>query len=533
MARLLCFLIAALLVSSNATRAADKAPAGNWKIMLPLNPAARGGADLPLWLLGVEEKDGAFTGKIVASHEGVGKTEVLGLTVKEGVLRFTLRAGDDRIGFEGKLPEGEGTKVYGTIAIGQTITPAVLEKTTLASLDKNEVNKDILLNSKDNAAIIKAGMNLVGQAGFLKAKPDDVRAWVDRSLKASEAFGERWKREVILTLVETLNEQDGMAQVALPYARLAGRMLIEKDRPAMQKRTLELLASALDRAGKADEAKEVTARVGKIDLTVRTQTYPGRDAKNNRVVLFELFTGAECPPCIAADLGFDGLLKTFKPSDVILLQYHEHIPGPDPLSNEQTLARMKYYAEAFGREVGGTPASILNGTPTAGGGGGKDRGQDKYDAYYDAILSKLDEAAKVKLAATVKRNGDKIDIEADVSELKDPGASIKLRLVLIEDVVEYKGGNGLEKHHHVVRAFPGGVEGTALKEKSLKHKASVDLGDLRKELTKYLTDFYKKAEEELPKNVPMEFKNLKVVALVQDDNTREVLHAIQVDVENK
>ena len=50
-------------------------------------------------------------------------------------------------------------------------------------------------------------------------------------------------------------------------------------------------------------------------------------------VLVELFTGAECPPCVAADLAFDALGKTYKPTDVVLLEYHLHIPGPDALTN--------------------------------------------------------------------------------------------------------------------------------------------------------------------------------------------------------
>src|SRR5262249_14779949 len=157
-----------------------------------------------------------------------------------------------------------------------------------------------------------------------------------------------------------------------------------------------------------------------------------------------------------------------------------------------------------------TPSTLINGTPAAGGGGGKAQAQDKYDEYYDALVAKLEEAAKVNLKAKAERKGDKIDIEAEVADLKDPGASVKLRLLLVEDVVEYKGGNGVEQHHHVVRAFPGGAEGVALKEKALKHKASVDLGDLRKEIAKYLTDYFKKAEEELPKNVPLDLRKLKV-----------------------
>ena len=56
-------------------------------------------------------------------------------------------------------------------------------------------------------------------------------------------------------------------------------------------------------------------------------------------------------------------------------------------------------------------------------------------------------------------------------------------------------------------------------------------GEVRNQLKKYLQETYKKAEEEMPKDVPMGLKKLYVVALVQDDNTREVLHAVQVEVE--
>src|SRR5205823_410571 len=111
----------------------------------------------------------------------------------------------------------------------------------------------------------------------------------------------------------------------------------------------------------------------------------------------ELFTGTECPPCVASDLAFDGLHKAFQPTEAILLQYHEHIPGPDPLTNEATQARMKYYGEAFAGQVRGTPSILFGGTPAAGGGGPLEAAQDKYDQYHGAVLGQLDQAAGVKL----------------------------------------------------------------------------------------------------------------------------------------
>ncbi len=505
---------------------AEKAPAGTWKLSLPLRTAE------PWWLVRFESKENAWSGKIVATGEEVRRSELTNPLLKDGVLQFAIKMGDVRFDFAIRVPAPDAAKLMGTAEVRGNTQPVELERTTLESLDKTALNKEIVANSKDNIAIIRAAAGLIGKSAFLKAKPEQVRFWMDRALKSAEPYGERLQLEVLLQLVEVLNDQDGMANVTLPYARRAERLLSPKDRPSMRKRALELLAAALERAGKEDEAKEVSAKVKKLGETIAIQPYPPRTGKNNRVVVFELFTGAECPPCVAADLAFDALDKTFKPSEAILLQYHEHIPGPDPLSNDDTVARMKYYSEAFGRQVGGTPSTIFNGNPAAGGGGGRAEGQEKYDQYFKVITDQLDQEARVTLKAKAVRKGDKVDITAEVADLKDTGDSVRLRLVLIEEKVEYKGSNGLGEHHHVVRAFPGGVNGKPLKEKTAKQTASVDLGELRNQLKKSLEEPYKKAQETVPKDVPMELKKLRVVALVQDDNTREVLHAIQVDVED-
>ncbi|MBI1917337.1 MAG: DUF1223 domain-containing protein [Planctomycetes bacterium] len=505
---------------------AAKAPAGTWKVLLPLQTAD------PWWLVRFEAKEGgAWSGKVVAHSEEVPRSELTNIALKDGILQFGVKVGDARLDFTIRVPAADAAKMKGTGGIRNTIQPVELHRTTLASLDKTELNKEIVATSKDDIAVIKAVGGLVGKAAFLKAKPEEVRRWVDRALKGAEPYGERFQLDVLLQLVEALNEQDGMANVTLPYARRAERLLNQKDRPNVRKRALDLLAAALERAGKEDEAREVSARAKKIDFTVSSQPYPPRTGKNNRAVVVELFTGTECPPCVAADLAFDALTKTFQPSEAILLEYHEHIPGPDPLTNADTVARMKYYGETFAREVRGTPSTLFNGTPGAGGGGGRDAAQDKYDQFFKAITDQLDQQARVNLKAKAVRKGDKIDISAEVADLKDTGATVRLRLVLVEEKIEYKGGNGIGEHHHVVRGFPGGLDGIALKEKTAKQTASVDLGELRTQLKKYLQETYKKLEEELPKDVPMELKKLHVVALVQDDNTREVLHAIQVEVE--
>jgi hypothetical protein len=79
--------------------------------------------------------------------------------------------------------------------------------------------------------------------------------------------------------------------------------------------------------------------------------------------------------------------------------------------------------------------------------------------------------------------------------------------------------------------MPGGAAGTAVTDKNLKMQVAVDLPELRKTLTSYL-DTFVGANGPFPRQIrPMEMRDLRVVALVQDDATNEILNAVQVGVE--
>jgi hypothetical protein len=145
----------------------------------------------------------------------------------------------------------------------------------------------------------------------------------------------------------------------------------------------------------------------------------------------------------------------------------------------------------------------------------------------------LDEALETEsqgaLKLNVRRQGDQLDVRAEVSDLKKTGEKVRLRFVLVEDVVRYAGRNGQRLHHHVVRHFPGGVDGFALRQASAKPSASVSLSDLAKKLNEYLA---KPAPQGpyLDDDRPLNLKHLKVVAIVQDDSSKEILQAAQADV---
>src|SRR5262245_40323386 len=100
MARLTALLLtASLLLLPGVPRAQEKdekpadppAPAGTWKLTLPAlrdeerNPPAT-------WILKVEQKDGKWTGEILAGSRGWTKSSVEKVTVGGGVMRFQLKA---------------------------------------------------------------------------------------------------------------------------------------------------------------------------------------------------------------------------------------------------------------------------------------------------------------------------------------------------------------------------------------------------------------------------------------------------------
>ena len=135
------------------------------------------------------------------------------------------------------------------------------------------------------------------------------------------------------------------------------------------------------------------------------------------------------------------------------------------------------------------------------------------------------------------RDGDKLDIQVNVA-LKNADDDKNLRVVLVEQSirypsVQYRGKDGVRLHHNVARAFPGGVAGKPLSEAVSKHIVTVDIGELRKQLAKHLEDAFDERGRLLtvpPPATLLKLENLRVIAFVQDDNTREILQAVQVDV---
>jgi hypothetical protein len=534
MSRFFPVSLAGLIVFAVAARA--EGPAGTWKLALPDGQLT--------FLIQLEEKAGKWSGKLLGiSIPDAEKIAVADVVVTPDRLRLALRVvgRSAEFSFDGKLPpDPKAGHVSGSLLMpdGQVFL-LQMAPSKLKSLEVFDFAKETIETSSDSQILTKAAIDLLKQASERQAKIEEVRGWADKAFKSADNYGMRWQRGVATRLAQALAPQKDFGTLAVEYARKAERLLDETDDLAAQMDVLEALVQVMSQTGKAVDSKELLVRLIKLEerdfseyqkkAPFKAESFEARKGKSERAVLVELFTGAECPPCVAADAAFDALERTYKPSEVILLQYHVHVPGPDPLSTRETMSRLEYYVSKA-KIRPSAPTIIFNGKPGASGGGPLQAGRKKYAEFRDVIEPLLEKAAEAKIQLSATRKGNEISIKANVSDLAKPGETLRLRFMLVEDHVRYQGGNGMRYHHCVVRAFPGGPNGVALTKKTSEHEAKINLEELRTKLNQYLDEFAKN-EAEFPRSErPMSMKNLRVVAIVQDDDAGDVLQATQVEV---
>jgi hypothetical protein len=523
--RLTAVLVAVVLVCCPA--AGGEGVTGSWKVTL-INK----GQQLTIWLIKLETKNGKLTG-FAQGLEDAPSAALDKADLKDNRLSFTFDVEGQSFDFEGKLLKAPGgTKVSGSFSLGGRLLPALLEATKAGN--GYELGKELVAADPDNPQVFEIVPSLIQQAAKEKATAQEVRTWAQAILRASEKFGERWQREKALQLAQLLSRQEGYLDVAVEAAKAAEQLPGGAD---YQLQTLDILATVLRKVGRMAEAKAISGRLDQLEngahgeylksaLPFKVPAYAGRKGFSKRAVLVELFTGAQCPPCVAADLAFDALEKAYKPSEVVLLQYHLHIPGPDALTNPGGEARQDYY----GKLVDSTPTSLFNGVPGAPGGGSKAGAGAKFEEYRKLIDPLLEKPATVKLSVRAMRRGDKIHISALAHGLEKPGAKVNLRLALVEDWVRYRGRNGLAYHSRVVRGLPGGPAGKPLTQKDTEHTVVFDVNELEKTLNAYLDKFAKTQGAFPDAQRPMRFRDWTVVAFVQNDETSEVLQAAEASV---
>jgi len=186
--------------------------------------------------------------------------------------------------------------------------------------------------------------------------------------------------------------------------------------------------------------------------------YPSPAGGTGKTVLAELFTGAECGPCVAADQAFDALAEYYPRSALVILEYHVHIPGPDPLTTNGSWSRYRGYG---GR---GTPTVVIDGRDRIVGGGPKFVTRNRFNLYRFTVGKYIGDRPRVTMSLDVARRHDSLSVVARVDDVPGaPAAANPLfHLALVERAVDYTGGNGISRQAMVVRSLIDGGPGIQL-----------------------------------------------------------------------
>jgi len=318
----------------------------------------------------------------------------------------------------------------------------------------------------------------------------------------------------------------------LTVATLAGRVT------AASRAELEAVYKQTHGGSPADLDAMLDERYEKEATKVDAPPYKASKTRTGRVVLAELFTGAGCPPCVAADLAFEAALERYSPDDIAVLVYHLHLPRPDQMTNPSTVTRKEFYG------VPGTPTWFIDGGNQHVGGGAA-AGAEKL--FKDTVQSVVDKRLDVKPAAdiTLKATmiGDKVEVGAKVGKAAKagkPDQELRLQVALVEEMVHYTGENGIRSHPMVVRSLASNEKNTlgfpVAPGKGAKVAYTFDITKAVADARAHLDEMEGGSSQRFGKFQFIERENdinpanLCVVAFVQDEKTKEILQAATVDL---
>jgi len=318
----------------------------------------------------------------------------------------------------------------------------------------------------------------------------------------------------------------------LTIATVAGKVT------AASRAELEALYKQTHGGTVADLDAMLDERYEKDATKVDAKPYKATPKRTDRMVVAELFTGSGCPPCVAADLAFEAAIERYNPKDVAVLVYHLHIPRPDPMTNPSTVTRKEFY------DVPGTPTYFIDGGNQKVGGGAASGAEKLFTDNVQAVVDKrleVKSGAVLKLQAAMK-NG-KVDVAVDVTKLPATGKAdqkARLQVVLVEELVHYTGENGVRFHPMAVRSLASvekGKLGFELKPgQSAKRTYSFDVAKIVEDAKAHLDEMEGGANQRFGKFQFIERKNginadnLRVVAFIQDEGSKEILQAAVVDL---
>jgi len=251
---------------------------------------------------------------------------------------------------------------------------------------------------------------------------------------------------------------------------------------------------------------------------------------SNRSVLCELFTSVRADSAVAAEMSTAALVRRLGTDKLIVVRYHplevssRNQGNGDPLANDAALTRLAYYR---GRTI---PSVYLDGRPLSAVDGLLADTSVVHRRLTQETSNRLSVPSDWTVTLAAKRTGDSIKVTAGAKSSKPGDGDYRLRLLLVEDsVVMPTSSNGIRVQEMIMRWQIDGGDGLAPKDGKFAASEVVSVDEIRKQLLDDLSRFERLQGMNFPVK-PLDFKSLYVIAVVQDETTREVLQAKLVPV---
>jgi len=234
-----------------------------------------------------------------------------------------------------------------------------------------------------------------------------------------------------------------------------------------------------------------------------------------RSVLFEIFSGSNCGPCLEADERISGIFLS-NPDRYVALHYQI---GSDPYVSGEGVARRMYY-------LPGADTYSIPWVQADGAVGFHPNGEGEQEPFSQELFDELAAIpATVDIQATYQVSGQSVDVELSVLPLQDYDEELALRVAILERTTFLNvGSNGQTEFHDVMKKMVPDEDGTPVESLVRGELQSFELswtfqGDYAEN-----TGMQNPVDHDVEHTVE-DFDDLAVVVWLQDDESWEVLHA--------
>lgn len=468
------------------------------------------------------------------------RTSPLSLDTVFGLLSLSSRAGfDDPMVLEIIDQYIALSKLWGprmqaqaeVLTAQQLVTAARLTTEAIKHLDEAEkLSQNDELNLKPRIQLFREQAEITLSLAKSHSKNDAERTAANTELQ-SALKKQPYNAEILLALAEYAASHDQREAAIGYYSSVVALPLLEQfllsrraGQPPGDPTPSEVLTKLwTEQNGKPDGLQEhlekvYTETLSQLREEIRSKApaAPAADVGDHTVVA-ELFTGAQMPPSVATEIAMDAVRETYPTSQVVTLRYHQHIPGPNGLVNQDSEDRLASYEQARVPMVA-MDGALLNPDQVPYGGFMQSSGT-AYSIFRNVIDSRLKQSSPIRIQLSGKVENEELTVEASATGMKEEDLpTLRLRLVLAEGSVDAMLPTGIRHHAMVVREMPGGARGVAAKKGELKFSLSMPVSEIQQRLDEYMTRYESGNKITIPANAKPPIRGpLFLIGMVQND----------------